>query len=102
MLRVGPLEIDEHGGRASLGGRAIPLRPLDLRVLAALAKPPHRAVTRDALADVLWGPDGSVDLRSVDASVTRIRRALAGASDALVTVRRVGYRLDPERLELGA
>jgi DNA-binding response OmpR family regulator len=98
IVRVGTLEIDEQRGSASLGGRVVPLRPLDLRVLTELARTPHRALTREAIAHALWGPDAKVDVRSVDSSVTRIRRALDSSSGAIVTVRRVGYRLDPLRL----
>jgi DNA-binding response OmpR family regulator len=97
VLTAGPLEIDESRQAASVRGRDVRLRPLDLRLLALLARTSDRAVTRRELADALWGPDSPVDVRSIDACIARIRRAL-GSTDALVTVRRVGYRLDPERL----
>jgi DNA-binding response OmpR family regulator len=98
VLEVGTLRIDEPRRRVSLRGRPLQLRPLDLRVLVHLAREPGRAVPRQQLADELWGPDATVDARAVDTCVTRIRRALEPSSDAIVTVRRVGYRLDPNRL----
>ena len=98
VLQVGALHIDEPRKRASLRGRPLQLRPLDLRVLVRLAREPGRAVPRQQLAENLWGPDAAVDTRAVDTCVTRIRRALDTSSDAIVTVRRVGYRLDPNRL----
>jgi DNA-binding response OmpR family regulator len=98
IVSVKELEIDESRNRASLSGRDVPLRPLDLRLLALLARLTDRAVTREALSAALWGPDSDVDERAIDACVTRIRRALDGAGDCIVTVRRIGYRLDPDRL----
>lgn len=102
MLKIGTLEIDGSAGRAAIDGRDVRLRPLDLRVLVALASQPDRAVSRAALSEALWGAHTTVDERSIDACVKRLRRALNGAGDAIVTVRRVGYRLDPQRLGRGA
>jgi two-component system phosphate regulon response regulator PhoB len=98
VIVVGALEVDPADGRAHLCGDELKLRPLESRVLVELASKPDRVVTRRAIAEALWGEDSTVDIRSVDAFVTRIRRALGDASDCIVTVRRVGYRLDPERL----
>lgn len=98
MIHVGSLEIDEPRVKASLRGRDLQLRPLDLRVLTELARQPGRAFRRQWLADTLWGAENTVDTRAVDTCVTRIRRALDGSGDAIVTVRRVGYRLDPDKL----
>lgn len=72
----------------------MPLRPLDLRVLSILARRPHRAIGRQAIAEELWGAESTVDTRAVDACIARLRRALNGAGHMIVTVRRVGYRLD--------
>ena len=96
VLKLGPLHINER--EASLDGRLLPLRPLDVRVLARLARANGHAVPRSDLAESLWGPHTTVDPRAVDTSVVRIRRALDGCGDAIITVRRVGYRLDPDRL----
>lgn len=93
-IAVGRLEVDATRGCAVLDGREIPIRPLDLRLLAHLADHPDRVFTRESLVDALWGQDAHVDPRAVDTCVARLRRALDGAGDAIVTVRRVGYRLD--------
>lgn len=92
------VEIDRARGCAAIGGRKIPLRPLDLRVLSLLARRPGRVWSRESLAEALWGHGTTVDPRAIDVCVARLRRALDGAGDAIVTVRRVGYRLDPTRL----
>jgi DNA-binding response OmpR family regulator len=96
-VNVGMLRIDERRSRASLRGEPLGLRPLDLRVLALLARARGRAISRRRLAEDLWGAGAEVDVRTIDTAVVRIRRALDGRADAIVTVRRIGYRLDPDR-----
>jgi DNA-binding response OmpR family regulator len=98
VIVVGPLELDPSDGRVLLSGEEVVLRPLERRVLIELATRHGRVVPRRDLAQALWGEDRGVDLRSVDAFVTRIRRALGDSSGCIVTVRRVGYRFDPERI----
>lgn len=93
------LEIDQGRSCAVVDGRIVPLRPLDLSVLDILARQPRRAVSRRVIADELWGAGKTVDLRAVDTCISRLRRALNGAGHAIVTVRRVGYRLDISGIE---
>ena len=79
----------------------MPLRPLDLRVLDILMRQPERTLSREAIADELWGPGATTDVRAVDTCIARLRRALNGAGQAIVTVRRVGYRLDMDLIGAG-
>jgi DNA-binding response OmpR family regulator len=100
-MTLGALEIDHARGCVVVRGRVVPLRPLDLRVLEQLARTPQRVVSRESIAETLWGPATTRDQRAVDVCVARLRRALGDAGRAIVTVRRVGYRFDSERLEEG-
>jgi two-component system phosphate regulon response regulator PhoB len=95
-ISLGPLTVERAGAR--LLGRPLALRPLDLRVLGLLAGSPQRALTREAIAEHIWGQDATVDPRAIDVCVRRLRRAMDGAGHAIVTVRRVGYRLDLDLL----
>ena len=97
-ISLGLLEIDESRACAVVDGRIVPLRPLDLSVLTLLARRPGRVFGRETLAEALWGPGSTVDPRAIDSSIVRLRRALHGAGRAIVTVRRVGYRLDTDVL----
>jgi two-component system, OmpR family, response regulator len=74
-------------------GTRIALTPTEFRLLAALAASPGTVVRRAALVSAGW-PDGAiVHDNTLDAYLARIRRKLraAGASDAIETVRGVGY-----------
>ena len=63
---------------------------------AAFAVPPQRLrLYRDYLYETLWGDDMSLDTRTLDTHITRLRRKLH-LGDRLRTVRNVGYMLEKE------
>jgi DNA-binding response OmpR family regulator len=80
------------------GGELVHLRPKEFQLLAMLAAHPGRAYTRRQLLDRVWGHHHDGDPRTVDVHVRWLRRKIEPQPDApvhLVTVRGVGYRLDP-------
>lgn len=79
-------------------GVLIHLRPKEYQLLAMLAGHPGRAYTRRQMLDRVWGHDHDGDPRTVDVHVRWLRSKIEPQPDApvhLVTVRGVGYRLDP-------
>lgn len=79
-------------------GAVVHVRPKEFQLLAMLATHPGRAYTRRQLLDRVWGPDHDGDPRTVDVHIRWLRSKLEPQPDApvyLVTVRGVGYRLDP-------
>jgi DNA-binding response OmpR family regulator len=83
-------------------GIAVHLRPKEFQLLAMLAAHPGRAYTRRQLLDRVWGPDQVGDPRTVDVHVRWLRSKIEVQPDQpvhLVTVRGVGYRLDPPLTE---
>jgi DNA-binding response OmpR family regulator len=79
-------------------GDLIHLRPKEYQLLAMLAAHPGRAYTRRQLLDRVWGQHHEGDPRTVDVHVRWLRSKIEPRPDApihLVTVRGVGYRLDP-------
>lgn len=79
-------------------GRVVHLRPKEFQLLALLAAHPGRAYSRRQILDKVWGPEHDGDPRTVDVHVRWLRSKLEPDADAplhLVTVRGVGYRLDP-------
>jgi two-component system OmpR family response regulator/two-component system alkaline phosphatase synthesis response regulator PhoP len=79
-------------------GRAVHLRPKEFQLLSTLAANPGRAFSRRQLLDRVWGTDQVGDPRTVDVHVRWLRAKLERHPDRpehLVTVRGVGYRLDP-------
>jgi DNA-binding SARP family transcriptional activator len=95
---LGPLEVVEGDRAIDLGGG----RPRAL--LALLLLNPNETLSTERLIDDLWGdtPPGSA-AKTVQVTVSRLRKALgaAGDADGAVITRGRGYelRVDPERID---
>jgi two-component system phosphate regulon response regulator PhoB len=96
VLRFADLSMDLVGHRVWRGAREVHLSPTEFRLLRQLLESPGRVFARDQLLDLVWGPDQDVELRTVDATIRRLRRALnaGGERDLLRTVRAAGYAVD--------
>lgn len=95
-------ELDLVAHELRLDGRSVHLRPKEYQLLAMLAAHPGRAYTRRQLLDRVWGPDQVGDPRTVDVHIRWLREKIEPQPDRpihLVTVRGVGYRLDPTLTE---
>lgn len=98
VLRFGDgFELDTAAHVLRRHGEVVHLRPKEFGLLALLAAHPGRAYTRAELLDRVWGsPRGAG--RTVDVHVRWLRSKIEANPDepeTLVTVRGVGYRLDP-------
>jgi two-component system response regulator MprA len=92
---AGGLALDPAVHAITNGGDRVSLTPTEFRLLAALAAQPGKVVRRAALVAAGW-PDGAiVHDNTLDAYLARIRRKLrqAGATEAIHTLRGVGYEL---------
>ncbi len=90
------LDLDAHEVRRE--GALIHLRPKEFQLLAMLASHPGRAYSRRQLLDRVWGPNHDGDPRTVDVHIRWLRSKIEPRPESpvhLVTVRGVGYRLDP-------
>lgn len=70
----------------------VELSPLAFQVLMLLLERSGRIVSKDDLADSLYGWDGSAESNTVEVYVSQIRKRLG--SDLIRTVRGVGYVID--------
>jgi two-component system phosphate regulon response regulator PhoB len=95
-LTFADLTMDLAAHRVTRGDRPIHLSPTEFRLLRQLLERPGRVFSRDQLLDLVWGLDQEVEVRTVDATIRRLRRALNvdGRPDLLRTVRAAGYALD--------
>jgi two-component system phosphate regulon response regulator PhoB len=96
VLRFADLSMDLVAHRVARGNREVHLSPTEFRLLRQLLQSPGRVFSRDQLLDLVWGQNQDVELRTVDATIRRLRRALnaGGEPDILRTVRATGYALD--------
>ncbi len=95
-LRLGELALDLAALQVRWNEKPIPLMPNEFRLLRYLMEQPGRVFSRAQLIVALGKVEPPLDERTVDAWVSRLRRALreAGAGDMLRTVRALGYVLD--------
>ena len=96
VLSFADLMMDLAGHRVLRSGREVHLSPTEFRLLRQLLESPGRVFSRGQLLDLVWSRDQDVELRTVDATIRRLRRALnaGGEADLLRTVRAAGYALD--------
>ncbi|MFM7315184.1 MAG: winged helix-turn-helix domain-containing protein [Cyanobium sp.] len=100
VLEVGPIRLDRLQCRVTLAGEEVMLTPREFRLLECFMQHPGRALSREQLIEQVWGPDYSGDSKSVDVHVLWLRRKLdVGVRNPqiFITVRGIGYRLDPPR-----
>ena len=97
-----PLEggfvVDETAQRVRIGDRALPLTPVEFRLLKVLISQPGRVYSRDQLLDTIHEDFRDVSDRAVDSHIKNIRRKIAAASpglDCIQSVYGVGYRFEP-------
>ena len=91
-LHVGELEVDERARRATLEGRELELTPKEFDLLAALARDPGAAVSRQRLLAEVWQTSWYGSSKTIDVHVAALRRKL-GDPGWIETVRGVGFRL---------
>jgi len=100
LLEVGPLRLDRRQCTVSRDGQEVNLTPREFRLLECFMLHPGQALSRELLIEQVWGPDYGGDSKSVDVHVLWLRRKLdvaAAKPQLFITVRGVGYRLDPPR-----
>lgn len=104
VLSFHDLRMDLAAHRVFRGDREVHLSPTEFRLLRYFLENPGRVFSRTQLLDRVWGSDLEIELRTVDATIRRLRRALNGngEADLLRTVRAEGYSLDEKRTSLAS
>lgn len=94
-LTIGGLRLDFSSYQAWLHDKPIALTPKEYELLKLLVTNPGRAFSRDELLERIWGYEYYGDTRTVDVHIRHLRAKLEDdptVSDAIETVRSVGYR----------
>ncbi|MFI4941133.1 MAG: winged helix-turn-helix domain-containing protein, partial [Burkholderiales bacterium] len=93
-----PLFTIEHDSmRIAVDGAALPLTPVEFRLLAELIAHPARIYTRQQLLDFAHDDQRDINDRTVDSHIKNLRRKLAARlpeCDCLQSVYGVGYRFE--------
>jgi DNA-binding response OmpR family regulator len=96
---AGPLVLREERGSVHRGADQLPLTVTEFRLLCELAVTPGRVLSRQELLERVWQHGFFGDERIVDVHIRRLRTKVEldpSAPRLVVTVRGLGYRLDPQ------
>jgi two-component system phosphate regulon response regulator PhoB len=88
----GKLVIDVPGHVVTWGSTTLDLTATEFKLLALLADRCGRVQSREQLLRDVWDYNESVDTRTVDTHMRRLREKLGPAAAHLDTVRGIGYR----------
>ncbi len=93
VIEIAGLSIDTRSMRVTRDGEEIPLTNKEYNLLLLFARNPGAALYRETIYERVWGGDYNVGSRTVDLHIQRLRRKV-GWEDKLVSVHKVGYRLE--------
>ena len=95
-LYAGDLVLDLDKGAVWRGDERIDLTPIELRLLAYLARHPGQALSRGQILDAVWGTVDIESERTVNVHIRRLREKVElepGRPRLILTVPGIGYRL---------
>ena len=100
VLEAGPVRLDVERHVVTVQGRSVPLPLKEFDLLEMLLRNAGRVLTRGQLIDRVWGTDYVGDTKTLDVHVKRLRAKIEPDPSLpryLLTVRGLGYKLEPDR-----
>lgn len=94
VLEVEGIFLDKSHFKARLDGRPFDLTTTEFKLLSLMLERRGRTLSRETLLRDVWNYTASVDTRTVDTHMRRLREKLEKYSDRLETVRGEGYRFN--------
>ncbi|MDE2142941.1 MAG: response regulator transcription factor [Elusimicrobia bacterium] len=95
LAKAGGLEMDSGERSVLLDGRSLRLQPREFEVLFLLAAHAGKTLSRDFLIEHTSGYGRAVPTRSLDTHIKNLRRKLGAKGGMILTVPKLGYRLEP-------
>ncbi|MGE3842462.1 MAG: response regulator transcription factor [Vicinamibacterales bacterium] len=97
-LQYGNIQLDQRDHLAFVGDRSVALTATEYRLLEYLLQRAESIVTRDQLAEHVWGGDYDPFSNIADVYIGYLRRKLGDAAASIQTVRGLGYMLKAPRV----
>ncbi|MCD8340159.1 MAG: response regulator [Burkholderiales bacterium] len=94
VLTCGPLKMDKNKFEVTVDKKVLKLSVVEFNLLSLFAQHPGRVYSRQQIIDKVWGYDSSIDERTIDVHMLRLRKHLASTSmkDFIETIRGLGYK----------
>ena len=102
IVTVNGLSLNKSALEIRIDGQRIDLPMTEFKLLSLLLEHQGQILSREKLLEEVWCHDPSIDSRTVDAYMRRLREKLGSYSSRLETIRRVGYRLNAQQQDAGA
>ena len=93
VFQIGNIFLDIARHLVTVDGKEIDLTVKEFNLLATLMQRRGRVQSREKLLQDVWDYESSVDTRTVDTHVRRLRDKLGSGAEYIDTVRGVGYRM---------
>ena len=93
IYRYGKLALDLSKHEVSVDNKPVELTSKEFHLLECLFQSQGRVLSRDYLMDEVWGYDYYGGMRTVDVHVRRLRKKIPLLSNAIQTVKNMGYKL---------
>jgi len=92
VIETGPFRLDTVKHRALVEGKPVTITTTEFKLLCLLTGRTGEVQTRETLLRDVWGYAPTLDTRTVDTTMQRLRAKLGQTAEHLETVRGVGYR----------
>ena len=92
QLKIDGFIIDRGTFEITLDGRKLELTTTEFKLLGLLLERRGRVQSRESLLSEVWGYTGTVDTRTVDTHIRRLREKLGSQAGRIETMRGEGYR----------
>ncbi len=92
IVESGDVRIDKGSFEITLAGQRLDLTTTEFKLLCLLVERRGRVQSRDVLLKDVWGYENSIDTRTVDTHIRRLREKLGASADRIETMRGEGYR----------
>ena len=92
-VELAGITLDPSRRLCKAGSREVRLRPKEFELLETFMRKTGRVLTRAYLLETVWGISRSVNTRTVDVTVSRLRKALGTRAGCLIeSIEPLGYR----------
>ena len=95
LLKCGNVVMDKTSHTVTVDGKTTELTLKEYSLLKLFMDNPKKVFTREHIMDEVWGDSFVGESRTVDMHIKTLRQKLGTAGDCIVTIRGVGYKLEP-------
>ena len=93
---AGDIAVDIPKHKVTVKDKVIELTQMEFKLLVTLMERRGRVQTRDRLLSDVWDMDTSIDTRTIDTHIKRLREKLGKSGELIETVRGLGYKFKEE------